>query len=92
MAAFLAQAGRLVVLGDAGPDLGDSLYEARIYIRGSVASLGADCIEKEMTPDHVQELAALLKRAGADADAGSFRRYGSERRLYNFDIDNAGSY
>ena len=35
--------------GDAGPDLGDSLYEAVLYVRGKVASLGADCIEKPMT-------------------------------------------
>ena len=33
--AFMAQAGRLVVCGDAGDALGDSLYEAVIYVRGS---------------------------------------------------------
>ena len=30
----MAQAGRLVVCGDAGDALGDSLYEAVIYVRG----------------------------------------------------------
>ena len=30
----MAQAGRLVVCGDAGDALGDSIYEARIYVRG----------------------------------------------------------
>ena len=34
VSAFMAQAGRLVVCGDAGPGLGDSLYEAVIYVRG----------------------------------------------------------
>ena len=48
MAAFMGQAGRLVICGDAGDALGDSLYEARIYVRGKVKSLGADCIEKPM--------------------------------------------
>ena len=46
--AFMAQAGNLVVLGDAGDALGDSIYEARLFVRGRVKSLGADCIEKPM--------------------------------------------
>lgn len=92
MSAFMAQRGNLVVCGDAGDALGDSLYEAHIYVRGSVASLGADCVEKEMTPTHLRELTALLDRAGVDADADAFRRYGSARRLYNFHVDNAGAY
>jgi glutamate synthase domain-containing protein 3 len=92
MSAFMAQTGRLVVLGDAGADLGDSIYEARIYVRGRVASLGADCIEKEMRGEHARELAGLLERAGMDADPGEFRRYGSARKLYNFHIDNIGAY
>ena len=48
MSAFMAQAGSLVVLGDAGDALGDSLYEARLFVRGKVKSLGSDCIEKPM--------------------------------------------
>lgn len=92
MSAFMAQAGHLVVLGDAGDALGDSLYEAQIFVRGSVKSLGADCIEKEMRPEHLQTLAKLLAEAEADAKPEEFRRYGSARTLYNFDIDNAGAY
>jgi glutamate synthase domain-containing protein 3 len=92
MSAFMAQAGNLVVLGDAGEALGDSIYEAHLYVRGSVASLGADCVEKPLGPEHVAELAGLLERAGVDADPADFRRYGSARRLYNFDVDNAGEY
>lgn len=92
MSAFMAQSGNLVVLGDAGDALGDSLYEARLFVRGSVKSLGADCIEKEMRPEHLEILAALLARAGADAKPEEFRRYGSARKLYNFNIDNADAY
>lgn len=92
MSAFMAQAGNLVVLGDAGDALGDSLYEAQIFVRGAVKSLGADCIEKEMRPEHIEILKRLLAEADADADPGAFRRYGSARQLYNFDIDNAGAY
>ncbi len=92
MSAFMAQAGSLVVLGDAGEALGDSLYEARLFVRGSVKSLGADCVEKEMRPEHLELLAGLLDRAGADARPEEFRRYGSARQLYNFRIDHAGAY
>ena len=56
------------------------------------ASLGADCIEKEMGDEHRAELAELLRRAEADADPAEFRRYGSARQLYNFQVDNAGAY
>lgn len=92
MSAFMAQAGNLVVLGDAGDALGDSLYEAQIFVRGDVKSLGADCIEKEMRPEHVETLTRLLAEAEADAKPEEFRRYGSARKLYNFDVDNAGAY
>jgi glutamate synthase domain-containing protein 3 len=93
MGAFMAQRGALVVCGDAGDALGDSLYEARLYVRGSVGELGADCIEKEMRSEHRDQLSALLARAGFDDVApDAFRRYGSARRLYNFHVDNLGSY
>jgi glutamate synthase domain-containing protein 3 len=89
MSAFMAQSGTLVALGNAGEALGDSLYEARLYVRGSVKSLGADCIEKEMRPEHIAQLADLLTRAGVAADPHDFRRYGSARKLYSFSLDNA---
>ncbi len=90
--AFMAQAGHLVVCGDAGHDLGDSIYEAVLCIAGTVESLGSDCFEKDMTDAHKATLTHLLQRAGMDADANSFRRFGSARTLYNFKIDNAGQY
>ncbi len=92
MSAFMAQAGRLVVLGDAGEALGDSIYEAKLFVRGTVASLGADCKEKPMDDAARAELGALLADAGVDAAPEGFRRYGSARRLYHFHVDNAGDY
>ncbi|MYK74496.1 MAG: hypothetical protein F4017_07905, partial [Acidimicrobiaceae bacterium] len=90
MSAFMAQAGNLVVCGDAAADLGDSIYEAQIFVRGDVESLGADCIEKEVRPAHVETLTRLLAAAspvGDGVDVSDFLRYGSARRLYNFTID-----
>lgn len=92
MSCFMGQAGRLVVCGDAGEALGDSLYEVKIFVKGTVKSLGADCIEKDMRPEHIQELSELLAQAGVDEDPHSFKRYGSARQLYNFKIDNASAY
>lgn len=92
MSAFMAQAGRLVVCGDAGDSLGDSLYETRIYVKGTVASLGSDCIEKPMRPEHLEELAELLAAAGRDEDPADFRRYGSGRTLYHFNAANSSAY
>jgi glutamate synthase domain-containing protein 3 len=93
MSAFMAQTGRLVICGDAGEALGDSLYEARLYVRGSVKSLGADCVEKEVRDEHLLELRDLLERAGVDdLDPSDFRRYGSARTLYHFNVDHAQAY
>jgi glutamate synthase domain-containing protein 3 len=89
MSAFMAQSGNLVVCGDAGEALGDSLYEARLFVRGKVKSLGADCIEKDMRPEHLEILERLLAEGECDARPEDFRRYGSARKLYNFNIDNA---
>lgn len=94
MSAFMGQAGSLIVFGDAGEALGDSLYEAKLFVRGAVASLGADCIEKEMREEHKALIHAKLDAAGlaGTVDIGSFKRYGSARRLYNFHIDNVDAY
>jgi glutamate synthase domain-containing protein 3 len=94
MSAFMAQAGALVVLGDAGDALGDSLYEARLFVRGSVKSLGADCIEKPLRDEHRLELGKLLDAAGlnGEVDPSEFRRYGSGRTLYHFHMDNLEAY
>ncbi len=71
MSAFMAQSGNLVVLGDAGDALGDSIYEARLFVRGTVKSLGADCIEKEMRPEHLD---------AARRPAGKGRRHAMSSR------------
>jgi len=94
MSAFMAQAGNLVVLGDAGDALGDSIYEARLYLRGNVKSLGSDCVMKDMREEHKTSLRTLLDAAGlgGTVDVSEFRRYGSARSLYNFHISNLGSY
>ena len=92
MSGFMAQSGKLVVLEDAGDSLGDSLYEAQIFVRGKIKNLGVDCIEKEMRAEHLQYLEKLFKSEKIDCDVKELKRYGSERKLYNFNIDNAQNY
>ncbi|MBV9530961.1 MAG: protein glxC [Bradyrhizobium sp.] len=94
LSGFMAQAGALVALGDAGDALGDSIYEAQLFVRGQVQSLGADCVEKKLDDRHKVALQNLLTVAGLNGsvDMNEFRRYGSARKLYHFDMDNVGSY
>ena len=92
MSAFMGQSGNIVVAGDVGDSLGDSIYEAQIFVRGSVKSLGSDCIEKEMSAQHIQLVDKLLRSSDIEGDAKDFKRFGSARKLYNFDIDNLSDY
>jgi hypothetical protein len=63
-------------------------------VRGKVSSLGTDCVRKEMSDEHRILLRRLLDAAsvGRDVSVDEFTRYGSGRKLYNFHIDNLGSY
>ena len=74
MSGFMAQAGNLVVCGDAGAHLGDSLYEALIYVGGKIHSLGADAQEEPMTEADHAKVADLLKRAELDVSSKDFKR------------------
>lgn len=85
--AFMAQAGTLVVCGHAGPNLGDSLYEATIYVRGKIHSLGADAQEEEMTAADHEHLSRLLTAAEIDYDPNEFKRVASARTLYHWNAD-----
>ncbi|MGQ0654626.1 MAG: protein glxC [Betaproteobacteria bacterium] len=85
--AFMAQAGRIVICGDAGDALGDSLYEAVIYVRGSVKSFGADAHEEPMQAADYAAVEKLLAGAGMTHKAKDFRRVASMRTLYNWNAD-----
>jgi glutamate synthase domain-containing protein 3 len=85
--AFMAQAGRIVICGDAGDALGDSLYEAVIYVRGKVRSLGADARFEPMTDFDCESLGKLLGEAGFSHDPAEFRRIASAKSLYHWHAD-----
>lgn len=85
--AFMAQAGRLLICGDAGDALGDSLYEAVIYIRGRAKSLGADARYEDMTAADLAAVSELLSIAGFNYRPEEFRRVASARQLYHWNAD-----
>ncbi len=85
-AAFMAQAGRIVVCGDAGPGLGDSLYETVIYVRGKIDGFGADAREEPMMDADRAALKDLLARAGINHDPAGFKRVASGRTLYHWNL------
>jgi len=87
MSGFMAQAGRLVVCGDAGHGLGDSLYEAVIYVRGELHGLGADAEQQDMTDEDVAQLERLLAAAEFSHKPQDFKRIGSARTLYHWNPD-----
>ncbi|WP_197537254.1 MULTISPECIES: glutamate synthase [Frankia] len=91
--AFLAQAGTILVGGDAGEALGDSLYEAVIYVAGRVRSLGTDARICDLTAADVAAVRVLAAQAGFDhVDPENVTRVASARRLYHFDTAHHGAY
>jgi methylamine---glutamate N-methyltransferase subunit B len=90
--AFMAQAGRMVVCGDAGDGLGDSLYEAVIYVRGKVRSLGADARIEPMKDEDHEAVRALLAAAGITHSSDHFKRVASARTLYHWNADANQTY
>jgi methylamine---glutamate N-methyltransferase subunit B len=88
--AFMAQAGRMVVCGNAGDALGDSLYEAIIYVKGEIKSLGADAQIEPMQDDDIAKLTQLLNAAGdkfKDFAAQDFKKIASAKTLYHWNAD-----
>lgn len=85
--AFMAQAGRMVICGDAGDALGDSLYEAVLYVRGNIKSMGADTQIEPMSDADYAAVADLLQQAGIEHDPKEFKRVASKRELYYWNAD-----
>jgi methylamine---glutamate N-methyltransferase subunit B len=90
--AFMAQAGRMVICGDAGDALGDSLYEAVIYVRGKIKSLGADAQIEPMREADYQAVAELLAQANLSFDPKEFKRVASAKQLYHWNADAQQEY
>lgn len=89
---FMAQLGHMVVCGNAGAGLGDSLYEAVIYVRGDIAGLGADARFEKMSMEDVNKVAELLAKAALEYDPRQFKRVASGRTLYHWNKSKSRQY
>ena len=87
MSAFMAQAGHLVICGNAGAGLGDSIYEAIIYIRGKIHSLGSDAQEEPMREGDYEKVKNLLNQTNINYSPKEFKRIASAKKLYQWNTD-----
>jgi glutamate synthase domain-containing protein 3 len=84
---FMMQRGRMIILGDAGANLGDSMYDGTIYVGGTIASLGVDCVETEITDLDKRYLQGKLDLYGMSAPNGidNMIKLTSGKQLWNYD-------
>jgi len=81
---FRMQRGRQIICGDAGPGLGDSMYDGTIYVAGKVKALGIDCVEGEWTDADTE----LIERKFRIYELGTppeFQKFVCGKKLYNYD-------
>ena len=81
------QRGRIIVLGDVGINLGDSMYDGTIFIGGKIGSLGSDAIEAELTSVDKEWLKRKLKVAeiGGNFDISKMKKIVAGKKLWNYD-------
>jgi hypothetical protein len=80
----MMQRGRQIICGDAGPGLGDSMYDGVIYVAGKVKSLGIDCVPGEWTDADTE----LIERKFSIYGLGSpprLQKFVCGKKLYNYD-------
>jgi len=84
MTGFMMQRGRQIICEDAGPGLGDSMYDGTIYVGGKVKALGIDCVPGEWTDRDTE----LIDRKFRLYDLGTppeFQKFVCGKVLYNYD-------
>jgi methylamine---glutamate N-methyltransferase subunit B len=79
MSGFMMQRGTLVVGGDAADGIGDSMYEGTIFVGGTIASLGSDAVEAELT----DEDRAFLADVGIEPKE-EWKKLVAGKKLWNF--------
>lgn len=89
MSGFMAHLGKLVALGGAGDALGASMYEGRVFVAGSIDSLGADAVEADATDDELAEVRTDVEANGLAWPATPVRKVVAGGRLWYFDARDA---
>jgi glutamate synthase domain-containing protein 3 len=83
----MMQRGRMIILGDAGMNLGDSMYDGTIYVGGKIAALGVDAIEGEMSELECAWIERKLEMYGLKAPHGAanLTKIVAGKQLWNYD-------
>jgi glutamate synthase domain-containing protein 3 len=77
----------MINCGNAGKNLGDSMYDGTIFIGGNIRSLGVDAIKAELTDLDRAWLTRKLKQYGLLPDKGvdHFTKIVAGKQLWNYD-------
>jgi glutamate synthase domain-containing protein 3 len=83
----MMQRGRMVILGNAGKNLGDSMYDGTIYLGGEARSLGVDAVPGEMTDGDREWLSRKLKMYDMlpKNGIGHIKKIVAGKQLWNYD-------
>ena len=84
MTGFMMQRGRQIICGDAGPGLGDSMYDGTIYVGGKVKALGIDCVPGEWTDADTEFIERKFRIYGLGTPP-EFQKFVCGKKLYNYD-------
>jgi glutamate synthase domain-containing protein 3 len=84
MTGFMMQRGRQILCGDVGPGLGDSMYDGKIYVAGTVKSLGIDCVPGEWDETDTEFVERKFRIYGL-GDPPDFQKFVCGKKLYNYD-------
>ncbi len=84
MSGFMMQRGTMIVCGNAGEGIGDSMYEGTVYVGGTIADLGADAVEGELTGGDRELLERELSPHGIDAGGFDWKKLVAGKKLWNF--------
>jgi len=84
MTGFMMQRGRQIICEDAGPGLGDSMYDGIIYVGGKVKTLGIDCVPGEWTEADTEFIERKFRIYGLGSPP-EFQKFVCGKKLYNYD-------
>ncbi len=92
LSGFMAQDGKLIVLGDAADGVGDSLYQGRIYVAGTIHGLGVDATVQIPTSAEVDEIENNLTEAGFNPVGRDWKKVVAAQKLWYFDKREADAW
>jgi glutamate synthase domain-containing protein 3 len=83
----MMQRGRMVVCGNAGKNLGDSMYDGTIFVGGEIKDLGVDAVPGELSDLDRHWLTRKLKQYDLLPQAGvdHFQKIVAGKQLWNYD-------